>query len=1247
MKTLFTLLLAFCLLSARANNYYFSAVSGNDSRTPAQAQNTSTPWKSISKLNSYFNRLQPGDAVLFKRGETFYGSIIIHKSGTAGSPIVISAYGTGDKPLITSLVTLTNWISKGNGIWESYNPSLVKSLSSVLINGVEQQLGRYPNSDAPNKGYLTFESHVGTASITDNQLTSATNWKGAEVVIRSRRWVLDRDLITSQSGNTIHYKASSQYAPTDNYGYFIQNDIKTLDQPGEWYYNSSAKKLSVYFGSNAPSAYTVQATTIDNLISSQKYSNVVFDNLSIKGANSSGIYIKSGSGIHVSNCDIMFSGENGISAYFHANLKIENCTISNSNNGGINLGYIGDNATIRNNKILNTATKAGMGGSGDGKGLAIHSNGSGSIIEYNEIRNTGYIAISFNGSNVTVKNNFIDSFCTTKDDGSGIYTWLGSSAPRKGRKVIGNIVLNGIGVSEGTDVPYSAAEGIYMDNNTSYVDIRDNTVANCTNNGLFLHNANTLTIKNNTFYNNFKQLLASQDAKKGNGPIRNCIITNNNFFSKRPEQTIVNQRSCKDDISLFARFDSNYYNRPFADWFIISNSYYLNSGTRVNQSFDLQEWKAASGKDLASRKVAKQIIPYKLNSLTSSNKFVNGTFSTTMRGTYSSSCTASLSNSGLLDGGYLQVVPSAQSSSVFVNIGELKAGAKYILRYSVKGSVNNIMYVGASLRKAASPYTVLTPIQYRKVNFSRSENEILFTSSTNETSAQIVFKSDNQSKYYLDNIQLYEADASLTNIDDSVRFVYNATQVSKTVSLNGSYVDVKNNKYSNSIVLQPYQSAVLIKEGSMTNTVRNSSPTVIITSPEQRADYNASATINITAKAADTDGSIKKVAFYNDTILLGAKVEAPFTYSWKNVPAGNYTITAKATDNSGNITTSESVKVSVKASSSPVAQNAAPKVNITSPAVNESFKASATIDMSADASDADGTVKQVEFYNGTTLLHTERKVPYIYSWTNVPAGNYTIIAKATDNKGKVSTSAGVSVSVAASSSEPGTNAAPSVNITSPAVNAVYKSSATINISANASDSDGRVKKVEYYIGTTLLHTETGKPYSWDWRNVRAGNYTITAVAIDDKGAATRSASVTISVVSKNTSHRSADDSDTSVAVSNATDVINNDTTKVMNNIHSVNLRQEFVSKAKPATYDLKVFPNPAVNKIQISVDGLQNNNKKARLSITNLSGIIVKSMPVNLSGKTIEADVSSLSSGMYIVSIITDNAVMSRKILKN
>ncbi len=108
MKNFFTLLFVFFIGSAQAANYYFSPWSGDDTRTSAEAQSASTPWKSTSKLNTFFSSLQPGDSVLFKRGETFYGSITISKSGIKGSPIVIGAYGTGNRPVITALTRLLN-----------------------------------------------------------------------------------------------------------------------------------------------------------------------------------------------------------------------------------------------------------------------------------------------------------------------------------------------------------------------------------------------------------------------------------------------------------------------------------------------------------------------------------------------------------------------------------------------------------------------------------------------------------------------------------------------------------------------------------------------------------------------------------------------------------------------------------------------------------------------------------------------------------------------------------------------------------------------------------------------------------------------------------------------------------------------------------------------------------------------------------------------------------------------------------
>ena len=91
--------------------------------------------------------------------------------------------------------------------------------------------------------------------------------------------------------------------------------------------------------------------------------------------------------------------------------------------------------------------------------------------------------------------------------------------------------------------------------------------------------------------------------------------------------------------------------------------------------------------------------------------------------------------------------------------------------------------------------------------------------------------------------------------------------------------------------------------------------------------------------------------------------------------------------------------------------NKGPTVSLTAPGNSAVFDAPATIALTATATDDDGTVAMVEFYNGTTLLGTDATSPYNYSWTDVAPGSYTITAKATDNNGITAISAPVSVIV--------------------------------------------------------------------------------------------------------------------------------------------------------------------------------------------------------------------------------------------
>jgi hypothetical protein len=115
-------------------NYYFSTANGNDSRTATQAHDPATPWQTIGKLNSVFSSLQPGDSIFFNRGEKFYGSITVAASGTSAKPIYIGAYGSGAKPVITSMRTLSSWSSLGASKYET--PAI-----STLPNTTYQRTG--------------------------------------------------------------------------------------------------------------------------------------------------------------------------------------------------------------------------------------------------------------------------------------------------------------------------------------------------------------------------------------------------------------------------------------------------------------------------------------------------------------------------------------------------------------------------------------------------------------------------------------------------------------------------------------------------------------------------------------------------------------------------------------------------------------------------------------------------------------------------------------------------------------------------------------------------------------------------------------------------------------------------------------------------------------------------------------------------------------------------------------------------
>jgi Bacterial Ig domain len=195
-----------------------------------------------------------------------------------------------------------------------------------------------------------------------------------------------------------------------------------------------------------------------------------------------------------------------------------------------------------------------------------------------------------------------------------------------------------------------------------------------------------------------------------------------------------------------------------------------------------------------------------------------------------------------------------------------------------------------------------------------------------------------------------------------------------------------------------------------TVTVKTSSsssnqwPWVSFTSPTSGAIFTAPATIWLSASAGDTGGYITRVDFYRGSTLIASDTTSPYGVSWGSVPAGSYSLTAVARDNAGAYTVSPVHTVTVTTSTTSSSSNPAPWVTFSSPSSGAIFTAPATIALSATAGDTGGYITRVDFYRGSTLIASDTSSPYSFSWTNVPAGSYSLTAVARDNGGATTVS---------------------------------------------------------------------------------------------------------------------------------------------------------------------------------------------------------------------------------------------------
>ncbi len=190
-----------------------------------------------------------------------------------------------------------------------------------------------------------------------------------------------------------------------------------------------------------------------------------------------------------------------------------------------------------------------------------------------------------------------------------------------------------------------------------------------------------------------------------------------------------------------------------------------------------------------------------------------------------------------------------------------------------------------------------------------------------------------------------------------------------------------------------------------------------------------------------------------------------------------------------------------------VATNDPPTVALTAPANGSSGTTGTPISLTATATDADGSVAKVEFYDGSTKLGEDTSSPYALSWTPTTTGAHSLTARATDNLGLVATSAAVGVTISAPGSD---TQPPVVTLTAPA-NLATGLAGTLAVTATATDNVGVTSVVFQVDGAQIGSALTAAPYtvSVDSNAYASGQHVLRVRASDAAGNTSAWATATV------------------------------------------------------------------------------------------------------------------------------------------
>ena len=594
-------LLVSCLLATtiQAKNYFFSAA-GNDSNAGV---NASTAWHSIQKLQLV--QLKAGDSVLFRRGDKFYGEIVVSQSGKSNKPIVFSAFGKGDMPVLSGAILLLGFNKVEDNL---QRVELQQKILKLYINNKKQVLARYPNAR-----YLKIGEGIDKIGF-ETDLTQPDNyWKDTSIGMRTIDWVFELRNIDSFKDKKLYFDKPSIYKISKGYGYFLQNKAELIDSVGEWY--SSVYELKILWKSDLKNEKVEGVICQNGFILKPGVNNIVINSIQIEKYAANGIWAQKGSGnLDISNNRILNVGYMGVwlDTLVH-NAKVINNVIEDVAGRGIS-GIRLTNSQIEHNCLRRIGLSPGEGVSGVNGMIAIaiennEKNHATSVsannkIAYNEVDSTGYAGIRMDGKNSICEFNIVKNTSLKLNDSGAIYCF-GKVKNRTDNNIIrNNLVLNAVGNVEATPSNAMATNGIYIDNNSTHILVENNTIIKVSNNGIFVNDASPKnTVRNNIIYDCSEAIGFAEWANKDS--LYGCLVEKNIAISTDKSQKAVSLLTFMGPELKPGEFKNNTYVN-YHDNFVINYKTDPEKGQRRHDQFRLANWQKWRNDEVGSVSIEKK-----------------------------------------------------------------------------------------------------------------------------------------------------------------------------------------------------------------------------------------------------------------------------------------------------------------------------------------------------------------------------------------------------------------------------------------------------------------------------------------------------------------------------------------------------------------------------------------------------------------------------------------------------------------